>query len=128
MTNCFSRSPCKEREPVEELVRRKMEEVRVLDVPLKVEIGWGANWTEAHAVNLKSCRDAQNKRPPSLDEGGLLLSGNRDFLAGFGLVQFAFESFDFLLVSFGFLFQSVFACGFLVSLVFANGSLSFTSS
>ncbi len=41
--------PRQEREPVDDLVRRKMEAVRVLDVPLKVEIGWGANWTEAHA-------------------------------------------------------------------------------
>ncbi len=41
--------PSEKREPVEELVRREMEDVRVLDVPLKVEIGWGANWTEAHA-------------------------------------------------------------------------------
>ncbi len=38
-----------ERKPVENLVRRKMEAVHHLDVPLKVEIGWGANWTEAHA-------------------------------------------------------------------------------
>jgi DNA polymerase-1 len=41
--------PRHEREPADELIRRKMESVRVLDVPLKVEIGWGANWTEAHA-------------------------------------------------------------------------------
>ena len=41
--------PRLEREPADDLIRRKMEAVRVLDVPLKVEIGWGANWTEAHA-------------------------------------------------------------------------------
>jgi DNA polymerase-1 len=32
----------------EELIRRKMEDVRHLDVPLKVDIGWGRDWTEAH--------------------------------------------------------------------------------
>jgi DNA polymerase-1 len=37
------------REPVVELIRQAMEDVWVLDVPLKVEIGWGRNWTEAHA-------------------------------------------------------------------------------
>ena len=41
--------PSEKRWPVEELVRREMEYVWVLDVPLRVEIGWGANWTEAHA-------------------------------------------------------------------------------
>jgi DNA polymerase-1 len=41
--------PSEKRRPVEELVRHEMEHVRVLDVPLRVEIGWGANWTEAHA-------------------------------------------------------------------------------
>ncbi len=41
--------PGGKRAPVEQLIRRAMEDVRVLDVPLKVEIGWGANWTEAHA-------------------------------------------------------------------------------
>ncbi|MGA2025909.1 MAG: DNA polymerase I [Syntrophobacteraceae bacterium] len=41
--------PIEKRRPVEELVRHEMEHVRVLDVPLRVEIGWGANWTEAHA-------------------------------------------------------------------------------
>lgn len=40
--------PGEKKEPVEELIRRAMEDVRVLDVPLTVEIGWGANWTEAH--------------------------------------------------------------------------------
>ncbi len=34
---------------VESIVRRAMEEVHPLNVPLKVEIGWGANWAEAHA-------------------------------------------------------------------------------
>ncbi len=41
--------PAETRESVENLVRRAMEEVYPLDVPLKVEIGWGTNWTEAHA-------------------------------------------------------------------------------
>jgi DNA polymerase-1 len=41
--------PIQERGPVEDLVRRKMEAVGSLKVPLKIEIGWGANWTEAHA-------------------------------------------------------------------------------
>ncbi len=41
--------PSEEREATEELIRRKMEDVRLLDVPLKVDIGWGADWTEAHA-------------------------------------------------------------------------------
>ncbi len=41
--------PSEKRQPVEDLIRQKMEYVRILDVPLKVEIGWGANWTEAHA-------------------------------------------------------------------------------
>jgi DNA polymerase-1 len=41
--------PSGKREPVVELIRRAMEDVRILDVPLKVEIGWGTNWTEAHA-------------------------------------------------------------------------------
>ena len=37
------------REPVVELIRHAMEDVHVLNVPLKVEIGWGSDWTEAHA-------------------------------------------------------------------------------
>ena len=41
--------PIQERVPVEDLVRRKMEALGSLKVPLKVEIGWGGNWTEAHA-------------------------------------------------------------------------------
>jgi len=41
--------PSEKRRPVEELIRWEMENVRILDVPLKVEIGWGANWAEAHA-------------------------------------------------------------------------------
>jgi len=32
-----------------ELIRGAMEDVRVLDVALKVEIGWGSDWTQAHA-------------------------------------------------------------------------------
>ena len=41
--------PRDKRGSVESLVQRAMEDVYRLDVPLKVEIGWGANWTEAHA-------------------------------------------------------------------------------
>jgi len=41
--------PIEERAPAEQLIRQKMELVRRLDVHLKVEIGWGADWTEAHA-------------------------------------------------------------------------------
>ncbi len=41
--------PIEERAPAEQLIRQKMEQVRRLDVHLKVEIGWGADWTEAHA-------------------------------------------------------------------------------
>jgi DNA polymerase-1 len=41
--------PTGQREPAQEMIRQAMENVRVLDVPLKVEIGWGGNWTEAHA-------------------------------------------------------------------------------
>jgi DNA polymerase-1 len=37
-----------EKGPVVELIRQAMEGVRILGVPLKVEIGWGANWSEAH--------------------------------------------------------------------------------
>jgi DNA polymerase-1 len=41
--------PHEEGRPTEELIRQKMEGDRPLDVHLKVEIGWGADWTEAHA-------------------------------------------------------------------------------
>jgi DNA polymerase-1 len=41
--------PLEERRPTEELVRHKMEEVQRLVVHLKVEIGWGADWAEAHS-------------------------------------------------------------------------------
>jgi DNA polymerase-1 len=40
--------PKKEKKKVEELVRRQMETVYSLKVPLKVSIGWGKNWDEAH--------------------------------------------------------------------------------
>jgi DNA polymerase-1 len=36
------------RAPVVEFIQHAMENARVLDVALKVEIGWGADWTEAH--------------------------------------------------------------------------------
>ena len=41
--------PRNEKDSAEELIRRAMETVWDLDVPLKVDIGWGLNWTEAHA-------------------------------------------------------------------------------
>lgn len=37
-----------ERDTVESLVRQEMEGVERLRVPLKVEIGWGTDWAEAH--------------------------------------------------------------------------------
>ncbi|MDR3567917.1 MAG: DNA polymerase I [Syntrophobacteraceae bacterium] len=40
--------PVDKRESVEGLVRRAMEDVYPLDVPLRIEVGWGTNWTEAH--------------------------------------------------------------------------------
>jgi DNA polymerase-1 len=39
--------PAKEKRPVEELVREKMERVCPLRVPLKVHLGWGNSWAEA---------------------------------------------------------------------------------
>ncbi len=41
--------PGDEMKKAQDLIQRAMEEVRELEVPLKVEIGWGANWAEAHA-------------------------------------------------------------------------------
>ncbi|MGC9195094.1 MAG: DNA polymerase I [Syntrophobacteraceae bacterium] len=41
--------PRGEKKRVQELVRRAMEDVYPLDVALKVDIGWGDNWTQAHA-------------------------------------------------------------------------------
>ena len=41
-------APVKEKEEVIEIVRREMEEVIKLKVPLKVEIATGKNWDEAH--------------------------------------------------------------------------------
>lgn len=40
--------PEPEREKVEGLVKEEMEAVHSLDVPLKVDLGWGKNWAEAH--------------------------------------------------------------------------------
>ncbi|MBE9606785.1 DNA polymerase I [Acetobacteraceae bacterium H6797] len=40
--------PEAEREATGELVQRIMEGVAVLRVPLKAELGWGANWAQAH--------------------------------------------------------------------------------
>lgn len=40
--------PEPERKKVQELVRQEMENVHKLDVPLKVDLGWGKNWAEAH--------------------------------------------------------------------------------
>ena len=41
-------APVKEKEEVMELVKKEMEEVIKLKVPLKVEIATGKNWDEAH--------------------------------------------------------------------------------
>ncbi len=41
-------APVKEKEEVMELVKKEMEEVIKLKVPLKVEIAAGKNWDEAH--------------------------------------------------------------------------------
>lgn len=40
--------PEQEREPVESLVLKAMEQVVKLQVPLTVDHGWGANWDQAH--------------------------------------------------------------------------------
>lgn len=40
--------PQEEREEVAKLVKEKMEGVYLLNVPLRVELGWGKNWAEAH--------------------------------------------------------------------------------
>jgi DNA polymerase-1 len=40
--------PKEEREIMEELVLRDMQEVERLDVPLVVDFGWGRSWAEAH--------------------------------------------------------------------------------
>jgi DNA polymerase-1 len=40
--------PENERSSVEQLVREEMENAVKLDVPLKVDIGAGRNWAEAH--------------------------------------------------------------------------------
>jgi len=40
--------PVEELEDVRELVRHEMENVWELDVPLRIETGWGENWTAAH--------------------------------------------------------------------------------
>ena len=40
--------PASELEETTALVRRCMEEAVVLDVPLQVDVGSGANWLEAH--------------------------------------------------------------------------------
>jgi DNA polymerase-1 len=40
--------PEKELDPVQTLVKEEMEEVMELYIPLKVDIGVGKNWAEAH--------------------------------------------------------------------------------
>jgi DNA polymerase I len=40
--------PMEELDSVRELVRDKMEQVWILSVPLKVDVGWGENWAKAH--------------------------------------------------------------------------------
>ena len=41
---CFSN----EEEEMRELVKKEMEEVMPLKVPLLVDMGWGENWNDAH--------------------------------------------------------------------------------
>jgi DNA polymerase-1 len=40
--------PEAEIEAVAEVLRQGMEDAGALEVPLKVDIGWGATWAEAH--------------------------------------------------------------------------------
>lgn len=40
--------PDDELEVMKELVRHEMEHAMKLTVPLKVDMGWGENWSEAH--------------------------------------------------------------------------------
>ena len=40
--------PKKEEKKVEALVKEEMERALALDIPLVVDTGWGANWSEAH--------------------------------------------------------------------------------
>ena len=39
--------PKREVEKIESLVRKRMEKVFPMNVPLKVHLGWGVNWAEA---------------------------------------------------------------------------------
>jgi DNA polymerase I len=41
-------TPLDELDQIKEMVRNKMEGVWPIAVPLKVDLGWGANWAEAH--------------------------------------------------------------------------------
>ncbi|MFO0753741.1 MAG: DNA polymerase I [Thermodesulfovibrionales bacterium] len=41
-------APGEEREEVTAMIRHEMESSLILSVPLKVDIGWGRNWAEAH--------------------------------------------------------------------------------
>jgi DNA polymerase-1 len=40
--------PIEEKKLMESIVRKEMEGVHKLLVPLVVDIGWGKNWNEAH--------------------------------------------------------------------------------
>ncbi len=40
--------PSEEEEEMRAIVKREMEEVMPLKVPLVVDIGWGDNWNDAH--------------------------------------------------------------------------------
>jgi len=42
-------APFEELEQVKMLVREKMENAYSLSVPLRVDLGWGADWAAAHA-------------------------------------------------------------------------------
>jgi DNA polymerase-1 len=41
-------APPSERDALEQLLRAQMEHVMQLEVPLVVEVGWGATWGQAH--------------------------------------------------------------------------------
>ena len=40
--------PTEEKTLVEKIVSEEMEQAYLMEVPLKVEFGWGENWLEAH--------------------------------------------------------------------------------
>ena len=58
-------APESEREALEALVREQMQGAHTLDVPLTVDVGWGASWGAARGRNLirrpdrRSAQDSQ---------------------------------------------------------------------